>query len=74
MKLRLGWQMQFLWLLVAPIHELGRIVHAIALFNRNLENAAHHSQCAVEARGAVVLAVAGRPFVAVLPADFGEVS
>ena len=66
--------MQFLRLDPSPIHELGRIVHAIALFNRNLKNPADNAQCAVEARGAVILAVSIRPFIAVLPADSGDVS
>src|SRR5204862_6048700 len=50
-----------------------RIVHAIAVFNGNLENPAQDAQGAVIPGGTVILAVARRPIVAVLLGDFGDV-
>ena len=65
--------MQFLWPYPPPIHELGRIVHTIAVFNSSLENPAHDAQGAVIPGGTVILAVARRPLVAVLLGDSGDV-
>src|SRR5208283_180281 len=64
-KLRLRWQVQFFWLHPAAIYKLGRIVHAIALFNRNLKNAAHNAQRPIIARRAILLAIERRPFIAI---------
>ena len=41
-------QVQFLRFHPSPIHELSRVVHPIAMFNRDVENSAHDAQRAIE--------------------------
>src|SRR5438105_5549798 len=45
--------MQFLWFYAPPIHKLGRIVHAVPMLHRNIENAADYAQRAIESCGTV---------------------
>ena len=65
--------MQFLGFYPAAIHKFRRIVHAIPVFNRDLEYPPHDAERAIVTCRAVILAVTSRPIIAIALADFGYV-
>ena len=73
MELRLCRQVKFLRLNRFAVNVLRRIVHAVAVFHREVKNTPNNTQRAVEPRRTVILAVSRRPLPAILLRDLCDV-